>query len=328
MQLAVLNVKTFRKVLAAATWLGCMATAQGQMNTNEVVCTVVPERGRVCFDNGAPGNDGLPDYNRPGRPSPYPGRPGRPDPRPIPPPSRPVPPPPTRPLPPPNHNPGYSDVIEIPIYRTVQNETINLDYHLRGEALLYSVEVSLRGYYNSSSWLELLIDRQVEDSEYTAYDNYAILTPRRPVSVGHFGRSLQLRVAGSVYIDRIVLNVRDGGYNPPRPPDYGFFDLQTQVGQNFRGTSYLDLFSRLNLYSYRGYRIESVTVYGSSARGFGSVEVRASGYSYGSVTLPTFLDAQTIYLGGNQQIGYNLNSLDLQIQGNIWIERVVVRLSR
>lgn len=292
----------------------------------DVVCTVVPRQGRVCQENGAR-HDGLPD--RPGRPDPFPG-PGRPLPPPPPPypgPVRPGPrplPPPVRPLPPPG-NPGYGDRIEIPVRRYMNNETMSLNNWVGGSTVLYSVEISHNGYYNSG-WLNLMVDRRVDDTEYTGYDNYSILTPRSPVWLGRAGSLVELQVNGSVYVDRIVLMVnRNGQYQPPMPGRG--IELQTGFLGNFQGRSNAELYSRLNLAMYSGYRIESVTIFGSSDRGFGQATLLAGGYNRGSVTLPTGYSQQSIYLG-NVILGRDIYSLDLNLNGNIWIERVVVRLVR
>lgn len=213
---------------------------------------------------------------------------------------------------------------EIFVGRYMQNERMDLNMFLDQNIEVQFIDVSTTNSYNSYANVSLLVDRMIEDSRSGASGLFTLF-PRRPVSLDMYSnRLLTLEVNGQIYVDRIVVNFRRSvGQNP------GGFDLSTIVNRSFQGFNSLDIGQMVNLYQYRGYRVTSVIVQGSSLVGRGQVEVLANSFSQGGVQfLPTYSSTASFFVSNPSQIGFDLNSLVLRMQGNITIERVIVRVVR
>ena len=229
---------------------------------------------------------------------------------------------------PPSYNPPQygTQKREIFVNRYMQNERMDLNLFLERNIAVDSVEVWTNNQYNSYSNLNLLVDGMLEDSR-SVYSGVTMLFPRRPVEMGfNISRLLSLEVRGVVFVDRIVVNFRRFVNPGPNP---GGFDLSMNVNQFFQGFNSLDLGQLVNLQQYRGFRVSSVMIQGSSLRGHGQINVLANGFSQGGAQiLPVYSTAATFFMTNQSTIGFDLNSLVLQMQGNITIERVVIRVVR
>jgi hypothetical protein len=265
-----------------------------------------PNRPDNPFEPGRPGNPwepGRPD--RPDRPD-YPDYPQYPD------------------------RPHYGDRREIYVSRRVQNEHMDLlqlagldRWSDRGTEI-ESVEIYAQPGAVQSS-LALNADGFVVDSENWP-SSYNVLTPNRRLVIGDNLNQLSLGVRGVLYIDRIVVNIRNGGYNPPPPPPPQDGVAQGYVGQSFYYDTVLDLERATDLYRYRGYRVVSVTIRGRQLDSRGSGRVIINGVTAGRINLQSGRD--TVRMPINAVVGRDLQSLDLQIVPSLQIDSVEIGLSR
>lgn len=141
---------------------------------------------------------------------------------------------------------------------------------------------------------------------------------------------LELNLNGPVYISEITARVVDvGGGHGGGGGGWtgGPMELHEFVGQNFRGQDFLNLDSILGLSQYHGMTISKVIVRGTSRAGRGTAELMINGFGQRSaVTLGTGLREYAIRVPGRSRIGYEISSLDLELNGNIFIESVTVEL--
>lgn len=105
--------------------------------------------------------------------------------------------------------------------------------------------------------------------------------------------------------------------------------LQQYVGQHFYGRTTLHLRQMLGIGSqYNGYRIESVTVRMRTNSGDGFAALVVNGYR--SNEQRVFSSYPTDYMffpdSYNDQIGYEVNSLQVDLGGDFYVESVSVRL--
>jgi len=296
---------------------------------------------------GRPGRPNRPHHPVPGPQRPdHPQRPDRPDHHPVPGPQRPdrphqpdypqYPYEPNRPDRPdyPNYpnQPNYpnSDRRDIYVNRRVQNEHLDLlrlagldSWSDRG-AVIESVEVIAQPGAVQSS-LSLNADGYIVASQ-NYPSSYNTLYPNRNLVIGQNLNQLSLGVRGVLYIDRIIVNVRNGSYNPPPPPPpYGDVTAPGYVNQVYYSNTTLDLIRITNLRQYRGYRVTAVTVRGRSNSN-GSARVVINGVVAGRVDLT--YGGDTVSMPINAVVGQNLNSLNLQIVPTSQIDSVEVVLSR
>lgn len=143
---------------------------------------------------------------------------------------------------------------------------------------------------------------------------------------------LELNLNGPVYISEITARVVDfggghGGGGWPGGGHGGPLEIREFVGQNFRGQDFLSLDSVLGLSQYHGMTISKVIVRGSSRAGRGTAELMINGFGQRStVTLGTGLREHTLRVPGRSRVGIEINSLDLELNGSIFIESVTVEL--
>lgn len=231
---------------------------------------------------------------------------------------------------PPPYQPPTSGMQRQDIFvgRYMQNERMDLNYYLDRRIVIERVDVLLRNQMNMRANISLLANNRVEDSR-SALSNLVTLIPRRPISLDEYqGSFVQLEVMGQAYVDRVVVYFRTSNMNPP-PSNPGGYDLSARVNRLFQGFNTLEIGQLVNLYQYRGYRVQSVTILGSSMQGRGQVSVRANGFAQGAEQiLPIYNANLTFFVFNPSQIGIDLNSLTLQMQGNITIDQVVVRVIR
>lgn len=147
---------------------------------------------------------------------------------------------------------------------------------------------------------------------------------------------LELNLNGPVYISEITARVVDvggghggghGGGGWPGGGHGGPFEIHEFVGQNFRGQDFLSLDSLMGLSQYQGMTISRVIIRGSSRRGHGTAELMINGFGQRSaVTLGTSLREYALHVPGRSRVGIEISSLDLELNGNIFIESVSVEL--
>lgn len=104
--------------------------------------------------------------------------------------------------------------------------------------------------------------------------------------------------------------------------------LEEDVNQTFRGENILPLRRILDIDGqYRGYDIKRVVVFGSSAAGHGQATLLINGRQEGQTeTLDIFGTRAVFEVRPGTTIGEDLRTLQLQLRGNITIDRVVAVL--
>jgi hypothetical protein len=144
--------------------------------------------------------------------------------------------------------------------------------------------------------------------------------------VGQNFNQMSLGIRGVLYVDHITVNLRSGGYNPPPPPPYGDVSVPGYVNQSFYQNVTLDLLRYVNLYNYRGYRVESVTIHGRNLDSRGSARVVVNGIVAGRVNLS--YSGDTVQMPINVSVGQNLQSLNLQVVASAEIDGIEINLTQ
>ncbi len=114
---------------------------------------------------------------------------------------------------------------------------------------------------------------------------------------------------------------------PPPPPAYGR-DFSQWVGQNYYGHSILPIREMLGLGAqYNGYHVESVTVRLSSQNGGDATLIINGSRASGQRIIGSYVQDYSFFPDSyNDQLGYELNSLQIELDGNFYVESVSVRL--
>jgi hypothetical protein len=157
-------------------------------------------------------------------------------------------------------------------------------------------------------------------------NSHMVLYPNRQLVVGQNFNQMSLGLHGILYIDHITVNLRIGGYYPPPPPPYGDVVVNGSVNQAFYGNVTLDLLRYVNLYNYRGYRIESVTIHGRNLDSRGSARLLVNGIVAGRVNLS--YSGDQIQMPINVSVGQNLQSLELQVVAAAEIDGIEINLTQ
>lgn len=310
-------MKKFRLFLALLiVSCGASVFAQGSFDDGDAI-------GGICDANDYNCVPGVPGYGdgggMPVDPSPYdpipglPGddRPGRPD------------------------RPGIGDSRdqrEVYLGQYYRDQSLDLMRLLNLQSArrqrIESVELTVRDG-NSYSSLALVADGYTEDSQ-SVWGSYVTLHPRRDLTIGQNLRRLRLDVRGKLFIDRIVVRLRDS--YQPNPPPYNppgnDIVLPGYVNQNFYQPGNIDIARVAGVHQYRGYRVTAITVYGMGLRYSARARVLANGMILGHLTFGSAVSGQTVRVQQNLVVGQNLNGLNLLVDDQARIDRVEVRLSR
>lgn len=285
------------------------------------------------------------DRNDPRRPEPNRPDPYRPDPRPgdnpdpyRPDPYRPDPyrPDPYRPDPyrpdPYRPDPRNEEVVSAYIHRYVTNETLalrqllDLDRNYRGRVLqAVEVEFSMPA---RPVVIDLLVDGMVVTSQ-TVYDRSDLrMYLPDDYRIGTDVRTLRLRVRGSLYVREVRVIISDRGYYDPTPgPIDG--DIEFYIDRHMFGTERTNLMYLGGLDRYRGYRIQEVIIEAESRSGNADAYISMNGLvSSDRGYVSTYRSRITMRIHRDFRIGMDLNRFELVTRGEMYVGRVIVRLSR
>lgn len=99
---------------------------------------------------------------------------------------------------------------------------------------------------------------------------------------------------------------------------------------NYSGYQTLDLRSLLGLTQiHNGRDIEQVIVRASSRYGYGSMQLRTNFYPNSTIAyVGRYLQDHYLFVTGNRELGWGVNTLELQLQGDITVESITVKLGR
>lgn len=264
-----------------------------------------------------------PDY--PGQPG-FPGHPGFPP-------------------PPPGHDdfgpgPGRGGRQEqkiVYLNRRIANETLALR-QLAGIGENYrgytveSVNVEVRRS-GPRAELALLVDGRLEESAYSP-QGYVQLRPRFGAVIGEDIRTLQLEVRGQTEVGSITINLIEGDrYDRPERPDRPgrpgmTTDIPVSVNRRMFGMDRLDLNQYVDLYRYRGFRIEEIVIDASPAYNNALLDVQINSFNQGPTLQIDRYRTRHVVRPMNAVIGYGADSIVLASRGDLDIRAVTLRLSR
>lgn len=222
----------------------------------------------------------------------------------------------------------------IYLSRSVVNETLHLR-QLAGIGPNYngytveSVVIDLRGSgYNSS--LSLIADGRVEDTAYSPQGRVA-LHPRFRAILGQDIRTLQLDVRGLADIQSITVNLRDNsGYERPDRPDRPGrgIDVPLYVNRRMYGNDRMDLTQYIDMYRYRGYRIQEIVIQATPVYNTALLDLLINGFNQGqTLQIDRYNSVHTIR-PYNAILGQGADSIVFYTRGDLDIQGVTLRLSR
>lgn len=271
-----------------------------------------------------------------------PGNPHRPGPAPIPFPDRPdypgrpgFPPPP----PPPGHDdfgpgPGYGGRQErkiVYLNRRISNETLALRQ-------LAGIGENYRGYKVDSvvvevrrsgprAELSLLVDGRLEESAFSP-QGYLQLRPRFGAVIGQDIRALQLEVRGHAEVGAITINLIEGNsYGRPERPQMST-DIPVPVNRRMWGNDRLDLTQFVDLYRYRGFRIEEIVIDATPAYNNALLDVLINSFNQVPTLQIDRSRTRHIVRPMNAVIGSGADSIVFVSRGELDIRGVTLRLQR
>ncbi|UOF00605.1 hypothetical protein [Bdellovibrio reynosensis] len=229
----------------------------------------------------------------------------------------------------------------IYLNRRLANETLELR-HLAGITEQYrgytveSVEVDVRRS-GPRAEIALLADGRQEDSAFSPQGRIQ-LRPRYGAVLGRDFRALQLQVRGNAAIDTVIIhlteNRNDRPDRPGRPgrPGHGDYHQTETVNlgiyRRLYGTDRLDLTQYIDMYRYRGYRIEAIEIDATAVYDSALLDVLVNSFSQGpSLQINRGGYRQVVHLQ-NAVLGQGADSIVFVTRGDLDIRAVTLRLSR
>lgn len=192
-----------------------------------------------------------------------------------------------------------------------------------------SVVIELRGF-DQSTQITLVTDGRAGDTAYNPQGRI-ILKPRYGSMIGRDFTNLVLAVRGVVDIGNITVNlVNNGGYNPgPGYPGPGYPEtINISINRRMFGVDRLELAPYIDMYRYRGYRIDAVDVEASAAFNNALLDFLVNGYNQGQTMAVDRFRRVVSFRPYNATIGYGGDSLVINNRGDVDIYRVTLRLVR
>lgn len=231
---------------------------------------------------------------------------------------------------------GSREIKQIYIGRSVRNERLPLR-QLAGLNSRYngwevvSVRAQTRPNSPSTTIAQLVSGgRIVAEQRNPGYQLF--LAPQFQLILGVTANDLQLMISGSTIIDVLEIEVVSpggghGGYEPNPYPQNDRIDIN--IYRSTYGNDRIDLTSYIDMYQYRGMRIESVEIRARAEYNVAIAELMINSFRLGTVQFSGgYAQAQSIFLSQRPIIGQGADSIILNTRGNMTIESVVLHLSR
>lgn len=233
---------------------------------------------------------------------------------------------------------GQSEVKSVYIGRSVRNEVLHLR-KLSGIGAEYrgwevvSVRARTRPDSPYQTTVQLVADGYVVDTQVNP-GHRINLQPNHRVVIGSNTSSLHMRVSGSTIIEEIAIELRrvgNGVPNHPQPPQYpgnpGHQErVDLWIGRTVYGNDRIDLLAYVDMYRYRGRRIEQVIVQASPQHNVALAELLVNGFSAGTLQFESYGSSESLQLHNRPDIGGAASSLMLYTRGNMTVERVTLIL--
>lgn len=230
------------------------------------------------------------------------------------------------------HGSGRQEQKIVYLGRQVVNEKLHLR-QLTGINESYSgytvesVVVDVRSSsYNSE--IALTADGRLQQSVYSPQGQIFLNLQYGSILDQDF-RRLQLDVRGAIDIQSITVNLREGGRigRPDRPqrPGRGI-DVPLYISRRLYGNDRLDVTQYLDMYRYRGYRIEEIMINATPVYNTALVDVLINGFNQGqSLQFDRYNSIQTVR-PYNAVIGQGADSIVLYTRGDMDVNNITLRL--
>jgi hypothetical protein len=218
-------------------------------------------------------------------------------------------------------------VKRIYLSRDLYNQSVDLrlfagiNYSYQGWAIT-SVRANTRPNSPAQTVAQLIVDGRVVASQLNpGYQIY--LVPQSTVVLDQNARNVNLAISGSTYIDSIEIELRRAGhYNPP--PSYGQ-NIDITIYRSVYGNDRIDITQYIDLYRYRGYRVEQVIVSATARYGSAYVSLLVNGNSHGQLSFNGgYSQRQSLWLSNQPVIGQGADSLVLYTSGDMTVETVTL----
>lgn len=239
--------------------------------------------------------------------------------------------------------PSYGDrqVRQVYIGRSVRNERLpisqmaGLDSQFRGWEVV-AVRAQTRPDSPSQTIAQLISNGRIVAEQRNP--GYSLnLMPNSRVIIGGYNGGLELTIVGSTQIDTLEIelvspnsNGGGGGYNPNPNPGYGQSDrIDINIYRSTYGNDRVDLTSYVDMFRFRGMRIESVEIRARSQYNVAIANLLVNSFDQGGLQFSGGASqVGSIWLNQRPVIGVDASSLVLQTRGNMTIETVTLHLTR
>ncbi|WP_295902181.1 hypothetical protein [uncultured Bdellovibrio sp.] len=219
----------------------------------------------------------------------------------------------------------------IYLNRRVSNETLALRQlagigeNYRGYTI-QSVIVDVRRS-GPQAEVSLLADGREEDTAYSP-QGAVQLVPRYRAVIGEDVRSLQLSVRGNAEIASITINLLDNDrVERPGRPGRGI-DVPLYVSRRMYGNDRLDLTQYIDMYRYRGYRIQEIVIEATPVYNTALIDLVINGFNQGQTLQVDRYNSRQTVRPQNAVLGQGADSIVLYTRGDLDVRQVTLRLSR
>jgi len=242
----------------------------------------------------------------------------------------------------PYHPGGQVFSKEAVLNRVYRNENLplrrlaDIDRNFRGFTVERVLVVVRPGFRPTHTNLQLLVNRHVEAERSIYGDTQVVLHPRGSLEIGEDVNSMQLRVNGEIFIERIIVELRNhngGGYqpNPPpyNPPGYGGeIVVPLHLPGYMAPGAYLDLTHYVDVRRYRGYQLVGVEITANARYNAALIDVMVNSGRQGTLTLNRYSQTQRVNVMGRVVMGQNFGTLTLLPRGDANLSAVSLILRR
>lgn len=227
------------------------------------------------------------------------------------------------------HGGGRQERKIIYLNRNVVNETLPLR-QLAGIGPNYNgytVESVVVDVRNLQGTLALISDGRELDRAYYSSGRVELI-PGYNAQLGSEIRTLQLAVQGYADIESITVNLREGGSigRPDRPGQA--IDVPVYVSRRMYGNDRLDLIQYIDMYRYRGQRIQEIVIDATPVYNTALIDLLINGFNQGQTLQLDRYNSHQVIRPRNAIIGQGADSIVLYTRGDLDIRRVTLRLSR
>jgi hypothetical protein len=171
---------------------------------------------------------------------------------------------------------------------------------------------------------------EVDQTQVPTYEQRNVLLPNPNENIiGEEVRTVQIKLKGNFHVSKLIAVLEDNGFDNGHSPRVQI--LSQPVQQNFRNQSKLAVRNLLNMgQQFRGDKLTKVILKAESAHGRGQAKLLINGSQVGrSQTIGKWLDTIEFSVPSYmQEIGYDINTVKIELQGNIYVESLNARIMK